>query len=119
MSTLTTKLKGDIDNLWTEFETGGIANPLIVIEQVSFLIFARMLDVMETNAEKKAARTKKPLTQMFAKNQQHLRWQNFKHKDASEMLRVVRDEVFPHFRKLKGGTTFGECMEDAQLMVQR
>jgi type I restriction enzyme M protein len=36
---------------------------------------------------------------------------------AEEMLRVVRDEVFPHFRKLDGGTTFGEYMQDAQLMI--
>ena len=33
------------------------------------------------------------------------------------MIRVVRDEVFPHFRKLNGGTTFAEYMKDAQLMV--
>ena len=47
------------------------------------------------------------------------RWKNFKQKDATEMLRVVRDEVFPHFRKLDGGTTFGEYMQDAQLMIQK
>jgi hypothetical protein len=35
------------------------------------------------------------------------------------MLRVVRDEVFPHFRKLNGGTTFAEYMQDAQLMIQK
>ena len=33
------------------------------------------------------------------------------------MLEVVRDKVFPHFRRLNGGTTFGEYMADAQLMV--
>ncbi len=35
------------------------------------------------------------------------------------MLSVVRDQVFPHFRKLNGGTTFAEYMQDAQLMVQK
>ena len=38
---------------------------------------------------------------------------------SSQMLRVVRDEVFPHFRKLNGGTTFAEYMQDAQLMIQK
>src|SRR4029078_7232875 len=47
------------------------------------------------------------------------RWKNFKQKDAAEMLRVVRDDVFPHFRKLNGGTTFGEYMQDAQLMIHK
>jgi type I restriction enzyme M protein len=119
MSTLTTQQKSDIDKLWTEFWTGGITNPLTVIEQISFLMFARMLDVMETTSERKAERTKKPFKRIFSEKEQHLRWKSFKQKDANEMLRVLRDEVFPHFRRLNGGTTFGEYMQDAQLMVQK
>lgn len=117
MSTLTTQLKSDIDRLWTEFWTGGITNPLTVIEQISFLMFARLLDVMETTGERKAERTNKPFAGKFAGKDDPRRWKNFKQKDAGEMLRVVRDEVFPHYRKLNGGTTFGEYMQDAQLMI--
>jgi len=119
MSTLTTQQKTDIDKLWTEFWTGGITNPLTVIEQISFLMFARLLDVMETTAERRAERTKKPFKGRFDGADDARRWKNFKQKDAGEMLRVVRDEVFPHFRKLNGSTTFGEYMQDAQLMVQK
>jgi type I restriction enzyme M protein len=113
------KLKNDIDRLWNEFWTGGITNPLTVIEQISFLMFARLLDVTETRNEKKADRTKKEFRHVFGPSQQHLRWSLFKHLKADEMLRVVRDEVFPHFRTLNGGTTFGEYMQDAQLMIQK
>jgi type I restriction enzyme M protein len=119
MSTLTTQQRSDIDKLWTEFWTGGITNPLTVIEQISFLMFARLLDVMETTAERRAERTKKPFTPRFKGTSDPRRWKNFKQRDAGEMLRVVRDEVFPHFRELQGGTTFGEYMQDAQLMVQK
>jgi type I restriction enzyme M protein len=119
MSTLTTQQKSDIDKLWTEFWTGGITNPLTVIEQISFLMFARLLDVMETTGERRAARTKKPFKGRFTGPEDPRRWKNFKQKDAAEMLRVVRDEVFPHFRKLNGGTTFAEYMQDAQLMIQK
>jgi type I restriction enzyme M protein len=119
MSTLTTQLKSDIDKLWTEFWTGGITNPLTVIEQISFLMFARHLDVMETTGERKAERTKKPFQGRFSGKDDPRRWKNFKQKDAAEMLRVVRDEAFPHFRKLNGGTTFAEYMQDAQLMIQK
>ena len=119
MSTLTTQQKSDIDKLWTEFWTGGITNPLTVIEQISFLMFARLLDVMETTGERKAERTKKPFNGRFSGKDEPRRWKNFKQKDAAEMLRVVRDEVFPHFRKLNGGTTFAEYMKDAQLMIQK
>jgi len=119
MSTLTTQQRSDIDKLWTEFWTGGITNPLTVIEQISFLMFARLLDVMETTGERKAERTKKPFKGRFNGKDDPRRWKNFKQKDAGEMLRVVRDEVFKHFRELNGGTTFGEYMKDAQLMVQK
>jgi type I restriction enzyme M protein len=119
MSTLTTQQQSDINKLWTEFWTGGITNPLTVIEQISFLMFARLLDVMETTGERRAERTKKPFKGRFNGKNDQRRWRNFKQKDAGEMLRIVRDEVFPHFRKLNGGTTFGEYMQDAQLMVQK
>jgi type I restriction enzyme M protein len=119
MSTLTTQQKSDIDRLWTEFWTGGITNPLTVIEQISFLMFARLLDVMETTGERKAERTKKEFHGRFKGATDPRRWKNFKQKDAAEMLRVVRDEVFSHFRNLNGGTTFAEYMQDAQLMIQK
>lgn len=119
MSALTTQQKSDIDRLWTEFWTGGITNPLTVIEQISFLMFARLMDVSELRNEKKSERTKKPFKHLFSEKEQQLRWSKFKHLDAERMLKVVRDGVFPHFRKLNGGTTFAEYMQDAQLMVQK
>ena len=48
-------LRNQVDKLWTEFWTGGITNPLTVIEQISFLMFSRLLDIAETRAEKRAA----------------------------------------------------------------
>lgn len=115
---ITGKLKNDIDKLWTDFWTGGITNPLTVIEQISFLMFARLLDVAETRNEKKAERTKRPFERVFGPKEQHLRWSHFKHLPGEKMLKVVRDDVFPHFRELNGGTTFAEYMADAQLMIQ-
>lgn len=130
MSTLTIQQRTDIDKLWTEFWTGGITNPLTVIEQISFLMFARLLDVMETTGERRAERLGRPFVGRFNGPNDPRRWKNFKQlpavvseEDAKEglrgMLNVVRDEVFPHFRKLNGGTTFAEYMQDAQLMIMK
>ena len=132
---ITGQLRSRIDKLWEEFWTGGITNPLTVIEQISFLMFARLLDMRESTEEKKFNRKNKGETfpgVFFNKKQQHLRWSNFRHQGGKEMLRIVRDEVFPHFRTLsgngarpKGGNgngkrnTFSEYMKDAQLMVQK
>jgi type I restriction enzyme M protein len=98
---ITGTLKSKIDQIWTEFWAGGITNPLTVIEQISYLMFARMLDINEMKNEKRATRLKKELgdDRIFKKNQQHLRWHNFKELPANEMFDVVKDEVFPFFQK--------------------
>ena len=118
MTTLKASLQSDIDKLWTEFWTGGITNPLTVIEQISFLMFARLLDIKEATSERKAARTKKPHVSLFAKKPQ-ARWSHFCHLEATQMLKVVRDDLFPHLRSLGKGTSAGEFMADAQLMVTK
>lgn len=117
---MNTELRSKIDKLWNEFWTGGIANPLTVIEQVSFLMFARLLDIVETREEKKAQRTGKPFKHTFADDQQDLRWSQFKNKTGDIMLPLVRDKVFPHFKTVSlDGAKFGEYMKDAQLMIQK
>src|SRR5512135_1552376 len=100
MSTLTTQQRSDIDKLWEEFWTGGVTNPLTVIEQISFLMFARLLDINETRNEKKTLRTNKPFRRAFpeTEEEQKLRWQRFKNMGAEEMLSHVRDKVFPYFK---------------------
>lgn len=120
---ITGQLRSQIDKLWEEFWTGGITNPLTVIEQISFLMFARLMDLTEARDEKIAARSGKPFNGKFGKDNQNLRWSKFKQLDAPEMLRVVRDEVFPHLKKAfeqeTGGTQQTSIMADAMLMIQK
>ncbi len=58
---LTGDLKNKIDTIWNAFWTGGIANQIEVIEQITFLIFIRRLDVEQTLEENRAARLKTPI----------------------------------------------------------
>ncbi|MBF0417606.1 MAG: SAM-dependent DNA methyltransferase [Magnetococcales bacterium] len=117
---ITGELKAKVDKLWTEFWTGGITNPLSVIEQISFLMFARLLDIAESRNEKRDARTGQKSRRNFGVAEQELRWSRFKHLGAEEMLPLVRDRVFPHFKKVAvDGAEFGEYMKDAQLMIAK
>ena len=80
---ITGPLRSRIDKLWEEFWTGGITNPLTVIEQISFLMFARLLDMRESTEEKKFDRinrgnNKKFPGVFFTSKQQHMRWSQFK-----------------------------------------
>lgn len=126
---ITGQLKRDIDKLWLEFWQGGITNPLTVIEQITFLMFARLLDIQETADERRAARTKQPFKRRFKENEQELRWKNLKqYGSIDDLLPLVRDKVFKHFRDMAAPNaaqgngadnerTFASLMKDAQLMI--
>ncbi|MCW8091566.1 type I restriction-modification system subunit M [Alteromonas sp. ASW11-130] len=120
---ITGQLKSKIDKLWEEFWTGGITNPLTVIEQITFLMYARMLDMNEQKDERLFARNKKPFSRRFNDEQQHLRWQNLRHLGAEELYKAVKDELFPFFAASSNqdneGSLFAEFMKDAQLMIQK
>ena len=57
---ITGELKSKVDRVWDAFWSGGISNPLEVIEQITYLLFIRRLDDLETLAEKKARVTARP-----------------------------------------------------------
>src|SRR5512140_2655863 len=98
---ITGALKNQVDKLWLEFWQGGITNPLTVIEQITFLMFARLLDIQETADERRAARTKQPFKRRFKDSEQELRWKNLKqYGSIDELLPLVRDKVFRHVREL-------------------
>lgn len=117
---VTGELKRRVDTLWTEFWQGGITNPLTVIEQITFLMYARLLDINEARDENRQKRTGKSFTRRFKEDEQHLRWSQFRHLGSDQMLPLVRDKVFPHFRStVASSTAFAEFMKDAQLMIQK
>ncbi|OUJ69932.1 type I restriction-modification system subunit M [Hymenobacter crusticola] len=116
---ITGDLRSKVDRVWEAFWTGGIANPLTVIEQITFLLFIRRLDELHTARESQAHWTGRPIQNpIFGDDQQHLRWSRFKETDAEAMYRVVGQEVFP-FMKEAGGQVgaFAERMKDATFMI--
>lgn len=116
---ITGELKSKIDRVWDAFWSGGISNPLEVIEQITYLLFIRRLDDLQTLAEKKANRLGEPVENpVFLPGQEGLRWSNFKSLDPSVMFKVVGEQVFPFLRELGGdGSTYSEHMKDARFTV--
>ena len=104
---ITGGLKSKIDKLWEEFWTGGITNPITVIEQITYLMYFRLIDMNESREEKKARRLGTDFHGLFSKDEQKLRWSEFKQMSGDKMLPFVRDHVFTHFTKsLKGDDLF-------------
>ncbi|MEI2819617.1 MAG: type I restriction-modification system subunit M N-terminal domain-containing protein [Marmoricola sp.] len=76
---ITGELKSKIDRVWDAFWSGGISNPLEVIEQITYLLFIRRLDDIQARAEKKARVTGAAIENpVFLPGQAHLRWSQFK-----------------------------------------
>lgn len=116
---LAQELKSQVDKLWNLFWSGGIANPLTAIEQISYLIFMKRLDEEDLKRKSDAEWTKKKYESIFSSEK--LRWSQWKHLEAEEMLKHVRDKVFPFIKKLNGesGNSFAYQMKDAVFIIPK
>jgi type I restriction enzyme M protein len=111
-------LKSKIDALWLDFHSGGITNPITVIEQISYLMFWRLLDLNETRQESRAQRLGKSYLGLFDAEHQHLRWQNLKQIAGDDMLKTLRDEVFPFLREdVVEKSPLGRYLSDANCLI--
>ena len=117
---LESNLKSKIDQLWNLFWSGGIANPLTAIEQISYLLFMKRLDDKDTKRKKDAKFAKKQYKSIFKSNSD-LRWSHWKHFEAEEMLNHVRDKVFPFIKKLNSNSEngFSAQMKDAVFIIPK
>ncbi|TFV52861.1 class I SAM-dependent DNA methyltransferase [Blastococcus sp. TF02A-35] len=116
---ITGELKSKIDRVWDVFWSGGISNPLEVIEQITYLLFIRRLDDLQTLKERKANRTGKPIEDpIFQPSEAGLRWSRFKDFEPGVMHQVIGEGVFPFLRRLGGdGSTYSEHMKDARFTI--
>ena len=123
---LTGELRSQIDAVWNSFASGGISNPLEVIEQITYLLFIRRLDEAHTLEESKATLLKKPMENPVfpsgrdakGRNYSDLRWSHFKNFAAADMYEAVSEHVFPFIRNLGGdGTTYNLHMKDARFTI--
>ena len=121
---ITGELKSKVDSIWDTMWSGGISNPLSVIEQLTYLLFIKRLDEIHTLAEKKAQRTKKPIENpVFSDDQQALRWSRFRELAPEPMFDAMRDQVFPFIKTIgtnsdgEAATTYSQHMKDAIFMM--
>jgi type I restriction enzyme M protein len=123
---ITGTLKSKVDKIWEAFWSGGIANPLTVIEQFTYLLFLRRLDETQQLEEKKANLIGKPLENpIYKEGEQELRWSHFSNLDPQSMFdlftKTTQDRpltVFDHMKQAgsKAGV-FAQHMKGATFMI--
>ena len=128
-----TEIQTRIDTIWNTFWTGGITNPITILEQMTYLFFIKMLDdnqkIGEANATKmgiaasnltfKTGNWHNPDTDRDVPYE-HLRWSVFKNKEAEEMFRIVSSDVFPFIKNLNEGraSAYSRFMKNATFLIQ-
>jgi len=126
---VTGELKSQVDKVWNAFWSGGIANPMEVIEQITYLLFIKRLDELQTLKENKANTLGQPIEDpVFPEGVDDsgrrprpfsdLRWSRFQNMSAAEMYEVIDQNVFPFIRGLgEAGSSFAANMKDARFTI--
>ena len=121
---ITGELKNKIDSIWEIFWTGGLTNPLDVIEQMTYMMFIHDLDDSDNLRAKEAAMLGLPYQSIFAEEVQigdrtiagnQLKWSIFHDFPAAKMYSVVQEWVFPFIKNLHGDkdSAYAKYMGDA------
>lgn len=122
---LTGEIRNQIDRIWDAFWSGGIANPVDVIEQITYLLFLKRLDEIQELEERKAARLGIPVgRRIFPEGNdpkgvpyEDFRWKRLKNVSAPEMYTRFTDHIFPWLRTMGDGTTYAHYMRDARFTI--
>ena len=113
---ITGEVRNKVDKIWEVFWTGGITNPLEVIEQFTYLLFIKQLDETETIRENEASFLGIEYQGIFTEECQKYRWSRFKNLgDAQEIYDIVLNGVFPFIKNLHGDgeSAYSKYMGDA------
>ena len=121
---ITGELKNKIDRLWETFWTGGITNPLDVVEQMTYLMFIHDLDAADNQRAKESAMLGLPHKSIFAGEVQvgertipgnQLKWSVFHDFPAGQMYSVMQEWVFPFIKNLHADkdSAYAKYMGDA------
>jgi len=117
---ITGEIKNKVDKLWETFWTGGITNPLDVVEQITYLMFIRDLDAADKTHSKESVMLNIPYQSLFPTDQPQIKWSVFHDYPAQKMYDVVQIEVFPFIKNLHADkeSAYSKYMKDANFKIE-
>jgi type I restriction enzyme M protein len=117
------EIRSQIDGIWNDFWSGGLSNPLSVMEQITYLLFIKRLDELQTLEERKAVALGKAIERRIfpegndprGRPYADLRWSSFRLQEPREMFRIVDEHVFPFIRdKVAASGALAQHMKEAR-----
>lgn len=130
---ITGELRSKVDSIWDTIWTGGIASPITVLEQITYLMFMKLLDDNQLKAEANASILGVPLNNKVFKDgvcvisenphietdYKNLRWNVFHNFEPGDMLANIQTYVFPFIKTIGEGkdTAFSRYMKDTVFLI--
>ena len=118
---MTGELKTKIENIWDIFWSSGMTNPLTIVEQITYLLFIKMIDDNEVKKEALAAALEIDVVDpIFDADHQNCRWHIFRHFEADNMYKNMIDKVFPFIKTELGtgkDTAYAKYLKDALFLI--
>lgn len=130
---ITGELKNKVDSIWDTIWTGGITSPITVLEQVTYLMFMKLLDDNQLKAEAGAnalgIQLKKKVfgegicviseNPRVETEYRNLRWNVFHNFEPGAMFSNVQNYVFPFIKQIGDGkdTAFSRYMKDTVFLI--
>ena len=130
---ITGELKSKMDRVWDALWTGGITSPSTAIEQITYMVFMKLLDDGELRKEANASALGVPYqSKIFPKGDfkpedsdrsvpySELRWNRFRSYEPTQMFELVRNFVFPFIKSVNGSgkdTAFSRFLKEAVFYV--
>lgn len=118
---ITGELKNKVDGIWDIFWSNGVSNPLTVIEQLTYLMFIKILDDNETRRESDAALFGEELDDpTFDADHQDCRWSVFRNYEPDTMFDNMQQKVFPFIKNdlaADKDAAFAKYMKDAAFVL--
>ncbi len=130
---ITGEMKNKVDAIWDTIWTGGITSPITVLEQITYLMFMKLLDDNQLKAEANANVLGVPLKNKVFKegicvisenprvetDYNNLRWNIFHNFEPDAMLSNIQTYVFPFIKQIGEGkdTAFSRYMKDTVFLI--
>lgn len=130
---ITGELRNKVDSIWDTIWTGGVTSPITVLEQITYLLFMKLLDDNQIKQEASASILGVPLKNKVFKDgicvisenphieteYNNLRWSVFHNWKSEDMLSNIQTYVFPFIKSIGEGrdTSFSRYMENAVFLI--
>ncbi|GAB3690975.1 type I restriction-modification system subunit M [Corynebacterium nasicanis] len=111
---ITGPLRNQVDRIWDAFWSGGISNPITVIEQFTYLLFLKQLDERQATVELQRSLGVEGVEDVIPADSQHLRWRELiQIPDGAQRRDRINNQVFPFLREGLGSNRFAQHMRNA------